>query len=174
LALIVVLAAGLFFFATRRGMPGTVADVVESREYRLRDRDGRIRGAWGFADDGAIRLVLQNAGDQRALRLHLLPDGSAGVTFNDSTGAARIILGLLPDGNSSLVFADQLGTARSVYSYTPNGAATLIFADGRGTTRAVLGVDPRGNTLLSGDAAVPSPEEEEPAESSAATVPARR
>jgi hypothetical protein len=136
-----------------------VKDVVESREYRLRDRDGKVRGAWGFAEDGAIRLVLQSPDDQRALRLHLLPDGSAGVTFNDSAGSARVVLGLLEDGTSTLVFADQRGTARTVYSFTPNGASSVIFADKGGTTRAVLGVDPRGNTLMSGDAAVPAPDE---------------
>jgi hypothetical protein len=77
-------AAAMFFFAARRGMPGSVAAVVEAREYRLRDPDGKIRGAWGFAEDGAIRFVLQNGDNQRALRLNLLPDGSAGVTFADS------------------------------------------------------------------------------------------
>jgi len=160
LAGLVGLAAGLFFLSARRGVPGSVQDVVESRQYVLRDKTGAIRGAWGFADDGAMRFVLQNPGDQRALRLNLLPDGSAGLTFSDSTGAARVVLAFLQDGTSSLVFADQRGTARSVYSFTPNGSSSLIFADKGGTTRAVLGVDPRGRTLLSGDAATPAPEDE--------------
>ena len=58
-------AAALFFFAARRGMPGSVAAVVEAQEYRLRDKDGKIRGAWGFSDDGSIRFVLQNSENQR-------------------------------------------------------------------------------------------------------------
>jgi hypothetical protein len=160
LAALVGLAAGLFFFAARRGMPGAVSDVVESREYRLRDKDGQVRGAWGFADDGAMRFVLQNPGDQRAVRLNLLPDGSAGITLTDSAGAARVILGFLEDGTSSLVFADGVGTARSVYSVTPGGATSLIFADKGGVTRAVMGVDARGHTLMSGDAMVQPPEAE--------------
>jgi hypothetical protein len=161
-------AAAMFFFAARRGMPGSVAAVVESREYRLRDQDGRIRGAWGFAEDGAIRFVLQNGDNQRALRLNLLPDGSAGVTFADSAGANRVVLGLLSDGTASLVFADGKGASRSVYSFSPSGASSVIFADRSGVTRSGLGVDSRGRALFAGDAAVAPPAEEEPTPDSAA------
>jgi len=158
-------AAATFFFAARRGMPGSVAAVVESQEYRLRDKDGKIRGAWGFAEDGAIRFVLQNGDNQRALRLNLLPDGSAGVTFSDSAGTNRVVLGLLSDGTSTLVFTDPRGTARSVYSFAPSGASSVIFADRDGVTRSGLGLDSRGRTLFAGDAAVPPPDE--PAQDSA-------
>lgn len=153
-------AAAMFFFAARRGMPGSVASVVEAREYRLRDQEGKIRGAWGFAEDGAIRFVLQNGENQRALRLNLLPDGSAGVTFADSAGANRVVLGLLNDGTASLVFGDGKGTSRSVYSLSPSGASSVIFADRDGVTRSGLGVDSRGRTLFAGDASVPPSAEE--------------
>lgn len=162
-------AAAMFFFAARRGLPGSVAPVVEAQEYRLRDKDGKIRGAWGFADDGAIRFVLQSGDNQRALRLNLLPDGSAGVTFSDSAGGNRMVLGLLNDGTSSLVFTDPKGTARSVYSFSPSGASSVIFADRDGVTRSGLGVDSRGRALFAGDVAVPPPEE--PAADSAAAPP---
>jgi len=158
-------AVATFFFAARRGMPGSVAAVMEAREYRLRDKDGKIRGAWGFAEDGAIRFVLQNGDNQRALRLNLLPDGSAGVTFSDSGGTNRVVLGLLSDGTSTLVFTDAKGTARSVYSFAPSGSSSVIFADRDGVTRSGLGVDSHGRTLFAGDAAVPPPDE--PAQDSA-------
>jgi hypothetical protein len=156
-------AAALFFFAARRGMPGSVAAVVEAREYRLRDKDGKIRGAWGFSDDGSIRFVLQNGENQRALRLNLLPDGSAGVTFADSAGGNRVVLGLLSDGTASLVFADGKGTSRSVHSFSPSGASSVIFADRDGITRSGLGVDSRGHSLFAGDVAVAAPAAEDPA-----------
>ena len=158
-------AVALFFFAARRGMPGSVAPVLEAREYRLRDQEGKIRGAWGFAEDGSIRFVLQNGDNQRALRLNLLADGSAGVTFSDSAGGNRVVLGLLSDGTSSLVFTDGKGTARSVYSFAPSGASSLIFADRDGVTRTGLGVDSRGRSLFAGDAAVPAPDTEAPMDS---------
>ena len=158
-------AAALFFFAARRGMPGSVAAVVESEEYRLRDKDGNIRGAWGFAEDGSIRFVLQNGENQRGLRLNLLPDGSAGVTFSDSAGGNRVVLGLLSDGTASLVFADGKGTSRSVYSFSPSGASSVIFADRDGITRSGLGLDSRGRTLFAGDVAVPATPEEPPSDS---------
>ena len=167
-------AAALFFFAARRGMPGAVAAVVESQEYRLRDKDGKIRGAWGFAEDGSIRFVLQSGENQRALRLNLLPDGSAGITFADSAGGNRVVLGLLSDGTSSLVFADGKGTSRAVYSFSPSGASSVIFADRDGITRSGLGLDSRGRTLFAGDVAVPAPQDEAPAADSASAEPKRR
>ena len=167
-------AAAMFFFAVRRGVPGTVAPVVEAREYRLRDKDGKIRGAWGFAEDGSIRFVLQNDANLRALRLNLLPDGSAGITFSDSAGSNRVVLGLLSDGTSSLVFTDPKGTARSVYSFTPSGASSVIFADRDGVTRSGLGLDSRGRTLFAGDAAVPPPAEEAVPDSAPAQVPKKK
>jgi len=168
-------AAAMFFFAARRGMPGSVAAVVEAREYRLRDPDGKIRGAWGFAEDGAIRFVLQNGDNQRALRLNLLPDGSAGVTFADSAGGNRVVLGLLSDGTASLVFADAQGVSRSVYSFSPSGASSVIFADRNGVTRSGLGVDSRGHTLFAGDAEVaPSAEAESTPDSAAGPADVKR
>lgn len=167
-------AAALFFFAARRGMPGSVAAVVESQEYRLRDKDGKIRGAWGFAEDGSIRFVLQSGENQSALRLNLLPDGSAGITFADSAGGNRVVLGLLSDGTSSLVFADGKGTSRAVYSFAPSGASSVIFADRDGITRSGLGLDSRGRTLFAGDVAVSAPQDEAPATDSASAEEKKR
>ncbi|HEX9893931.1 MAG TPA: hypothetical protein VGA78_08395, partial [Gemmatimonadales bacterium] len=59
-ALLLGVSAAIVVVAARHGMPGFVPAVVESREFVLRDREGRVRGAWGEDDQGAIRLVLQD------------------------------------------------------------------------------------------------------------------
>jgi hypothetical protein len=142
------LAAALVITASRHGMPGFVPSVVEAREFLLRDKDGRVRGAWGQDDEGAIRLVLQDHQSRRSIKLNLLEDGTSGLTFADSSGSARLIMAMLPDGTANLVFADHRGITRTVLGLNANGGSTLVFADGGGTTRSGIGVDRRGQAML--------------------------
>lgn len=162
-AVLLGVAGAIVVVAARRGMPGLVPEVVEAREFVLRDREGHVRGAWGSDDEGAIRLVLQDHRNGTSIRLNLLDDGSTGLTFSDSTGNQRVVLAALPDETSSLVFADRLGLTRSVLSLGPTGAATLVFADKGGITRTGIGVDSRGKAMLTvaglSDEAGPAPEE---------------
>lgn len=148
MAILLGIGAAVLWLSSKRGLPGTVAESVEARQFVVRDRDGNVRGAWGFGDDGALRLVLQNQADQRSVKLNLLPDGTSGLTFADSIGNPRMVLALLPDATGSLAFADESGRTRSAYGINPNGSVSLVFADQRGNTRAGFGVDPRGRSML--------------------------
>jgi hypothetical protein len=159
LAVTLGLAAAVIYMASRRGMPGLVADVLEARSFVLRDKSGQIRGAWGFGDDGTLRLSLQGGADRRSITLNLLADGSAGMSFSDSAGNPRVVLALLPDATGSLAFADASGSTRTAYGINPNGSVTLVFADRQGRTRAGIGVDPRGGSMLTVDEAAGAPAE---------------
>jgi hypothetical protein len=147
-AVLLGIAGALVYTAARHGMPGFMPQVVESREFVLRDREGRVRGAWGEDDQGAIRLVLQDARNQTSIKLNLLDDGSSGLTFADSTGNARLIVAVLPDETVNLVFADRRGIARTVLGLSGKGGSSLVFGDGGGTTRSAIGVDSRGRPVL--------------------------
>jgi hypothetical protein len=147
----VLLGVGLALVVTaaRRGMPGLVPDVVESHEFVLRDKDGRVRGVWGSDEQGAIRLVLQDHMSRSSIKLNLLEDGSSGLTFSDSLGTARMVLAVLPDQTVNMVLGDSRGVARTVLGLNPNGGSTLAFADAGGSTRSGIGVDSRGRPMLS-------------------------
>jgi len=147
----VLLGVGLALVVTaaRRGMPGLVPDVVESHEFVLRDKEGRVRGVWGSDDQGAIRLVLQDHRSRSSIKLNLLDDGSSGLTFSDSAGTARMVLAVLPDQTVNMVLGDSRGVARTVLGLNPNGGSTLAFADAGGSTRSGIGVDSRGRAMLS-------------------------
>jgi hypothetical protein len=147
-AVLLGVAAALVWTAARHGMPGFVPQVVESREFILRDREGHVRGAWGQDDQGSIRFVLQEPGNQTSIKLNLLPDGSSGLTFADSAGSARLIVAVLPDETVNLVFADGRGVARTVLGLNGKGGSTLVFGDGGGATRTAIGVDNRGRPVL--------------------------
>jgi hypothetical protein len=161
-AVLLGLAGALTWTAARHGLPGFVPDVVEAREFVLRDHDGRVRGAWGHDDQGAIRLVLQDARTQTSIKLNLLDDGSSGLTFADSIGTPRLVMAVLPDETVNLVFGDRRGITRTVLGLGANGGSTLVFADQGGRTRAAIGVDNRGRTVLSTGPA--ETVEEEPAD----------
>lgn len=148
-AVLLGLAGALTWTAARHGLPGFVPDVVEAREFVLRDHDGRVRGAWGHDDQGAIRLVLQDTRSQTSIKLNLLDDGSSGLTFADSSGIPRLVVAVLPDETVNLVFGDRRGVTRTVLGLAANGASTLVFADQGGQSRAAIGVDNRGRTVLS-------------------------
>ncbi len=169
-AVLLGLGAALVVTAARHGMPGFVPDLVEAREFVLRDGQGRVRGAWGSDDQGAIRLVLQDYRNRTSIKLNLLEDGSSGLTFSDSTGTARLVMAVLPDQTVNVVFGDGRGVARTVLGLNPNGGSTLIFADAGARARAGIGIDQRGRPMLSmgPETAV----EEEPADS-APPEPAR-
>jgi hypothetical protein len=147
-ALLLGLAAALVIVTARHGLPGSVADVIEARQFLLRDPSGAIRGSWSTGDKGSMRLQLQAPGSKAGLSLAVLEGGASGITVRDSAGRSRAVLGLLPDQTVSLLFADENGTTRTVLSLVRGGSSTLVFADRSGSAKVGMGVDSRGQSTL--------------------------
>ena len=147
-ALLLGLATALVIVSARHGLPGSAADVVEAREFQLRDGKGAIRGTWGTTDNGSMRLQLQAPGSKAGLSLAALADGASGITVRDSAGHSRAVIGLLPDQTVSMLFADENGTTRTVLSLVRGGSSTLVFADRSGSAKVGMGVDARGQSTL--------------------------
>ena len=165
-ALLLGLATALVIVAARHGLPGTVASIVEARQFQLRDKDGNIRGSWAAADDGSMRLQLQAPGTKAGLSFSVLAGGASGITIRDSAGRSRAVLGLLPDQTVSMLFADENGTTRTVLSLVRGGSSTLVFADRSGSAKVGMGVDARGqSTMTLPEQAETRPEMPEPLDS---------
>ena len=147
-ALLLGLATALVIVAARHGLPGTVATVIEAREFLLRDQSGAIRGSWSAAEDGSMRFLMQTPGSKAGLSFSVLGGGASGITVRDSAGRSRAVLGLLPDQTVSMLFADENGTTRTVLSLVRGGASTLVFADRSGSAKVGMGVDARGQSTL--------------------------
>jgi hypothetical protein len=147
-ALLLGLATALLIVSARHGLPGTVADVIEARQFILRDASGAIRGSWATGDKGSMRLQLQAPGSKAGLSLAVLEGGASGITVRDSAGRSRAVLGLLPDQTVSLLFADENGTTRTVLSLVRGGSSTLVFADRSGNAKVGVGVDSKGQSTL--------------------------
>src|SRR5689334_9003912 len=71
-ALLLGLATALVVVSAKHGLPGTVADVLEARQFLLRDANGAVRGTWSTGDKGTMRLQLQAPGSKAALTLAVL------------------------------------------------------------------------------------------------------
>ena len=144
LAVLLGLITALVVVTASHGLPGTVADVVEAKQFLVRDANGAVRGAWGALSDGSLRFTLQSPGSKAGVSVAVLSGGASGITFTDSAGRSRGVLALLPDETMSLTFGDRAGRTRSALGLNPEGSATLVFADRSGAMRAGLGVDSRG------------------------------
>ena len=143
LATFLGVGASLLYFSGAYGLPGS-PQMVAARQFLLRDARGMIRGTWGTAEDGSVRLALSDDRGRQRIRLSLLEDGSAGLTFADTADRKLAVLGLLPDHTTTLALTDPAGVPRMVLGVAANGSSNLVFADHSGTTRAGLGVDSRG------------------------------
>jgi hypothetical protein len=148
IAILLGLGVALVSVSSRYGVPGTVADLVAAKQFVVRGDDGVVRGIWGTAEDGTIRLMLQDSAARARVKLDLLADGSSGLTFADSAGHARAVFAFLPDQTASLVLADAAQRTRAVLGISADGSPTILFADRFGGTRAGLGVDDRGAGTL--------------------------
>ena len=147
-ALLLGLATALVIVSANHGLPGTVANVVEARQFLLRDESGAVRGSWASGEKGSMRLQLKAPTSKAGLSLAVLEGGASGITVRDSAGRSRAVLGLLPDQTVSLLLADGNGTTRTVLSLVPGGSSTLVFADRSGSTKVGMGVDSRGQSTL--------------------------
>jgi hypothetical protein len=147
-ALLLGLATALVIVSARHGLPGTIADVIEAKQFLLRDATGAVRGSCGTSENGSMRLLLQAPGTKAGLSLATLADGASGITVRDSAGHSRAVLGLLPDQTVSMLFADENGTTRTVLSLVRGGSSTLVFADRSGSAKVGMGVDARGQSTL--------------------------
>jgi hypothetical protein len=147
-ALLLGLATALVIVTAQHGLPGSIANVIEARQFVLRDASGNIRGTWNTSENGSMRLSLQAPRSKAGLSLAALADGASGITVRDSAGRSRVVVGLLPDQTVSLLFADENGTTRTVLSLVRGGSSTLVFADRSGDAKVGMGVDSRGQSTL--------------------------
>ena len=142
-----VVALVAYTLYDRRG-PGISAGTVRTREVRLVDGSGQVRGRWSLQEDGGTRLsFLDDRGTER-IRITLLQNGAQGITLADSRGEARVVLSLEGSEGSRLTFADAAGRPRTVLGLSSQQAGSLIFADQEATPRAALGLGPDGRATF--------------------------
>jgi hypothetical protein len=79
--------------------------VVSAEEFRLMDKQGRLRGLFSFSADGEPYLTLIDQQDTRRVWVGLAAE--TGMAIRDVDGKTRVFLSLDQDGLPSLVVRDR-------------------------------------------------------------------
>jgi len=100
---------------------------VEAEQFVLRGSDGKVRGAMGIGDDGAVGINLNDAKGQSRITVDLAADGSPGLDFYDQNGKLRAMLALGPEGTPGLGLYDQSGKLRTSLDVPAHETPGLAF-----------------------------------------------
>jgi hypothetical protein len=87
---------------------------VSAEEFRLMDKQGRIRALLSFSADGEPYLALIDQQETHRVWLGLTPL-ETGVAVRDVDGATRLVLSVDPEGEPSLVVRDRQRRSKSFH-----------------------------------------------------------
>lgn len=120
---LLVLAALTASCRTARTVPPS--RTVEAEEFRLEDKEGRLRAS-----------------------LRMTPEGSPALTLHDEEGSARLVMGIGSEGSPSVEIFDRGGKVRASLGLDPAGSSRLLLSDRDGRPRASLALGTSGMPIL--------------------------
>ncbi len=110
-----MVTGALMLFACAAVLMAETAPVqsLEAEQFVLRGSDGKVRGAMGVGDNGAVGINLNDDKGQTRIEVDIGPAGSPGVDLYDQTGKLRATLALGPTGTPGLGLYDPSGKLRT-------------------------------------------------------------
>jgi hypothetical protein len=106
-----VLVGGALITMAQASSSGS--DVVEARQFVLRDDSGRVRAVLGTTLDGAVGLNLDDASGRTRATLDVDYDGSPGLDLFDQNGKRRVLVSLGKKGEPGAGLYDTNGKLRT-------------------------------------------------------------
>jgi hypothetical protein len=82
--------------------------VVDAQEFRLLDKEGRVR-ARIFLEDDEPKVALFSKDDKKRAAIGLLPTGEAGVALYDDRGIYHFLINVSASGTPDLSVRDRNG-----------------------------------------------------------------
>jgi hypothetical protein len=82
--------------------------IVDAREFRLLDKEGRVR-AKIFLEDDEPKVALFSKDDKKRAAIGLLPTGEAGVALYDERGSYHFLINVSASGTPDLSVRDRDG-----------------------------------------------------------------
>jgi hypothetical protein len=126
-----LVASALMLFTGAIVLMGQTAPVpsrsLEAEQFVLRSSDGKVRGAIGIGDDGAVGINLNDVKGQSRITLDLAADGSPGLDLYDQNGKLRATLALGPAGTPGLGLYDPSGKLRTSLDVPAHETPGLAF-----------------------------------------------
>lgn len=80
-------------------------DVVQARRFELVDRNGRIRGGFGFTANGSpmVALTEDHGGGVRIRAAMFLDPTGPRISLCDAEGKSRVVLGFLDESGEAVI-----------------------------------------------------------------------
>jgi hypothetical protein len=139
-------AAGCVLALT--GAAAAIPAVLESENFVLRDKEGRMRAALAIRPDGTPGLGFFDETGQTRLSMSLTPRGTPGVDLMDEKGRPQMALAVRPDGTPGVGLFDREGQVRvSLDAPGVVGGGVHLYGE-TGFLRAALAVRPDGTPGL--------------------------
>ena len=88
---LMLLCVALFTMAETKS---AVPDAVEAQQFLIRDSSGKLRGAMGVTQDGAVGLNLEDSSGRTRVTVDLAADGTPGIDLFDKDGNVRATIAL--------------------------------------------------------------------------------
>ncbi len=113
-------------------VPGQ-ADIecIRANRFELVDKAGKVRGVFGFTDDGMPNLALvDDRGDPVTIRAQLILDEEGpALALYDMTGTQRIVMSTKDSGAASLKVKDARGSLKYCVLLDKDGAIKIRSFD---------------------------------------------
>ena len=126
-----------------------IPEVITAREFRLVDKEGKLKAALHLSKDGLPALLLYDK-DRVTVRLEIAEDGSTQLVFLDGKGVSRTKIALSPEGLPCLGLYNQEGnlSAELALSGDNGGLPALRLRDKDGEPKAILHLSKDGLPAL--------------------------
>ena len=128
----VAVLAAIMAFATVAlsvGQSFSHTDVVEAREFRVRDATGTIRATLGLDPEGEPNFILSDRNGRGRAGLSVIGDGEALLNFTDADDTVHLALGTTASGYPLLRVYDRAGGERVWLGLSPGESPSLFLFD---------------------------------------------
>jgi len=123
-----IIGIGAFIGATRPAGDATF-DTITCKEWKVVDKDGKVRIEAGTSDDGKAGVVWRDMDEKMRIAAGTFADGQARVTWRDKDEKMRIGASTRADGTASVQWLDKDGKQRISAGISADGTVILPTTD---------------------------------------------
>ena len=112
--------------------------ILEAQEFRIVDKNGKIRGKFALLFDEYPALVMRHKGGDTGITLGIAPNGLPNLSFADER-LVRVDFGFIRETKSTKMLGirlyDKNGKPRAVFCLDSDGIPMAILSDKKGMPR---------------------------------------
>lgn len=128
--------------------PPKRAKVIEAEEFRVVDKNAKVRAVLAVGRDGSSTLLMTDTVRKSWAQIGLEATGRPLIALADKTAQTRALLTLDSDGSPELAFKDEHGREQARFGLGTQGGPSLLLTDKFMIGGTALGVGADGNPAL--------------------------